>query len=95
MIEIGDLPARFTGTGSQPAPRLLAPGAHVVDPDEPAPFKEAKEQWVSSFESDYIELLLEKHKFNISHAAREAEIDRKYFRKLMKKHGIDAASRRG
>ena len=25
---------------------------------------------------------------NISHAAREADIDRKYFRKLMKKYGI-------
>ncbi len=27
---------------------------------------------------------------NISHAAREADIDRTYFRKLMKKYEIDA-----
>ncbi len=27
---------------------------------------------------------------NISHAAREADIDRKYFRKLMRKYGISA-----
>ncbi|HET6611935.1 MAG TPA: sigma 54-interacting transcriptional regulator [Kofleriaceae bacterium] len=55
-------------------------------------FKDAKERWVSSFERDYIVSLLRRHDGNISHAAREADIDRKYFRKLMKKYGIDAAS---
>ncbi len=53
-------------------------------------FKDAKEQWVSSFERDYIVSLLKRHNGNISHAAREADIDRKYFRKLMKKYEIDA-----
>jgi transcriptional regulator with GAF, ATPase, and Fis domain len=55
-----------------------------------ATFKEAKERWVSSFEKDYIVALLRKNGGNISHAAREADIDRKYFRKLMKKYGIEA-----
>ncbi|MCA9524227.1 MAG: AAA family ATPase, partial [Myxococcales bacterium] len=54
------------------------------------PFKEAKEEWVSTFERDYIFNLLKKNNMNISHAAREADIDRKYFRKLMKKYGIEA-----
>ena len=53
------------------------------------PFKEAKDAWVSSFERDYILNLLKKNSFNISHAAREADIDRKYFRKLMRKYEID------
>ena len=53
-------------------------------------FKDAKERWVSSFERDYIVSLLRRHGGNISHAAREADIDRKYFRKLMKKYSIDA-----
>ncbi len=44
---------------------------------------------MSSFERDYIFNLLKRNSFNISHAAREADIDRKYFRKLMKKYGID------
>jgi DNA-binding NtrC family response regulator len=56
------------------------------------PFKDAKERWVSSFERDYIISLLKLHNGNISHAAREADIDRKYFRKLMKKYDIDAAA---
>jgi len=57
---------------------------------EGATFKDAKEKWVSSFERDYILSLLKRNNGNISHAAREADIDRKYFRKLMKKYDIDA-----
>lgn len=53
-------------------------------------FKDAKERWVAGFERDYVAGLLKKNNGNISHAAREAEIDRKYFRKLMKKYGITA-----
>jgi DNA-binding NtrC family response regulator len=54
-------------------------------------FKDAKERWVASFERDYIVSLLRRHGGNISHAARDADIDRKYFRKLMKKYDIEAA----
>jgi DNA-binding NtrC family response regulator len=52
-------------------------------------FKSAKEEWVSSFERDYIINLLKRNGANISHAAKEADIDRKYFRKLMKKYDVD------
>ena len=55
-------------------------------------FKDAKEQWVSSFERDYIVNLLKRNDANISHAAKEADIDRKYFRKLMKKYEVDAST---
>ena len=54
------------------------------------PFKEAKEEWISTFERDYIAELLMRHGGNISQASREADIDRKYFRKLMGKYDIDA-----
>ena len=68
------------GSGGQTAPNASDLGGT---------FKDAKERWVASFESDYIQMLLKKNKGNISHAAREADIDRKYFRKLMKKYGIE------
>ena len=35
-----------------------------------------------------METLLKRNSWNISHAAREASIDRKYLRKLMGKHEI-------
>ena len=53
-------------------------------------FKEAKGKVISSFESQYIEALLREHNNNISVAAREAGIDRKHFKDLMRKHGIAA-----
>ena len=83
--------------------RRSAPTRHVTaeprPPAAPRPteemidgvtFKDAKERWVSSFERDYIVSLLRRHGGNISHAARDADIDRKYFRKLMKKYEIEA-----
>ncbi|MCL2326109.1 MAG: helix-turn-helix domain-containing protein, partial [Proteobacteria bacterium] len=55
-------------------------------------FKDAKEEWLASFEGDYIRAVLERNNFNISQASRESEIDRKYFRKLMKKYSIGNSS---
>jgi len=78
------------GGGNTPMPTLEAPrpSAELIGGD--VTFKDAKERWVSSFERDYIISLLKRHGGNISHAAREADIDRKYFRKLMKKYEIEA-----
>jgi len=91
-IELVDLPKHLVE--SDHMQRLQTLGARITNQgrqtvDEMGSFKHAKEKWVSSFERDYILRLLEKHNFNISHAARDAEIDRKYFRKLMKKYGIE------
>ena len=101
VLTVGDLPdmirevrrtapVRHLTSEARPAPAPPAPRP----PDElladGVTFKDAKERWVSSFERDYIVSLLKRHGGNISHAAREADIDRKYFRKLMKKYEIEA-----
>jgi DNA-binding NtrC family response regulator len=52
------------------------------------PFKEAKQKVVEVFERDYLLDLLRRNGFNLSKAAREAGIDRKHIRNLLKKHGI-------
>jgi DNA-binding NtrC family response regulator len=78
---------------------LAGAGASLAAPPKPpeemlgegVTFKDAKERWVAAFERDYILSLLRRHGGNISHAARDADIDRKYFRKLMKKYDIEAA----
>jgi transcriptional regulator with GAF, ATPase, and Fis domain len=92
-IEIADLPRHLVGSShmqrlSNLRPQVLGDSAPAVD--DLGTFKVAKEKWISVFERDYLVTLLEKHDYNISHAARDAEIDRKYFRKLMKKYGIEA-----
>jgi transcriptional regulator with PAS, ATPase and Fis domain len=81
LILVRDLPDQIRLAGT-------SPGIEAVTGE--ITFKEAKERWVASFERDYILALLKKNDGNISHAAREADIDRKYFRKLMRKYGIDA-----
>jgi DNA-binding NtrC family response regulator len=97
-LALADLPDNVRGAAlarSAPPPRLSSVPPPIPRPPEPtvaegATFKDAKERWVSSFERDYIVSLLRRHGGNISHAARDADIDRKYFRKLMKKYEIEA-----
>ena len=55
------------------------------------PFKEAKGQLVEMFEREYIEDLMRRHKMNLSAAAREAQIDRKHLRELIRKYDLDPA----
>ncbi len=90
-----DAPARGPAVGSghrmaTPIPEAPRPPADLLSGE--VTFKDAKEKWVSSFERDFILSLLRRHGGNISHAAREADIDRKYFRKLMKKYDIEAGA---
>ncbi|MFO1518571.1 MAG: sigma 54-interacting transcriptional regulator [bacterium] len=58
--------------------------------DTSLPFKEAKQKIVESFEKDYLEDLLQRNNFNVSKASREAKIDRKHLRNLLKKYEIAA-----
>ena len=53
------------------------------------PFKDAKGQLVEQFEREYIEDLMRRHEMNLSAAAREAEIDRKHLRELIRKYDLD------
>ncbi|MDW8245979.1 MAG: sigma 54-interacting transcriptional regulator [Sandaracinaceae bacterium] len=97
LIELHDLPEHIAWRGNpySPAFALDEPtqvNIHLpeVRIDIEGTFKDAKERWIALFERDYVAHLLKKHNGNISQAAREAQIDRKYFRRLMKKYGIVA-----
>jgi DNA-binding NtrC family response regulator len=56
------------------------------------PFKEAKAQIIDNFEREYIRTQLKRHEGNLSAAARAAEVDRKHFRELLRKHGLRESS---
>jgi DNA-binding NtrC family response regulator len=56
------------------------------------PFKEAKAQLIDTFEREYIRAQLKRHEGNLSAAARSAEVDRKHFRELLRKHGLRESS---
>ena len=56
--------------------------------DEAKSYRENKEQWENEFEKRYLTWLMQRAGGNISRAAREADMDRKYLHKLLKKHAI-------
>ena len=58
-------------------------------------FREQKERWTEQFERRYLQWLLKRAEGNISKSARDADMDRKYLHKLLKKYGIDPADAGG
>ena len=52
-------------------------------------YGENRERAESAFEKAYLTWLLERAGGNVSEAARQAKMDRKYLHKLMKKHGLE------
>lgn len=94
-VQPEDLPPQISGLQSirrRTSPELTTMERNPTPPGIDRAFKDAKEDWISQFEREYVAKLLEKNNGNISHAAREADIDRKYFRKLMKKYDLQAES---
>ena len=57
-------------------------------------YRETKAGWEEAFEKRYVQWLLERNEGNISAAAREADMDRKYLHKLAKKHGLHPSDRK-
>ncbi len=52
------------------------------------PLKDAKEEWMRRLEAAYLKELLDRHRGNISQAAREAGVDRKTLHRLINKHKL-------
>lgn len=80
--EIGaeDLPEEIRAGGLADGPAPLV--------DMTLPYHEAKERALEAFERSYLRSLLARSDGNISHAAREAGIDRKTIHRLLKKYGL-------
>jgi DNA-binding NtrC family response regulator len=53
-------------------------------------FRDTKEKWNELFERRYLSWLIKRAEGNISKAARDADMDRKYLHKLLRKYGITA-----
>ncbi len=74
------------------SPSSAGPSLESFAFDPQLSFREQKEKWNDKFERRYLEWLLVRAEGNISKAARDADMDRKYLHKLLKKHDIDPGS---
>jgi two-component system, NtrC family, response regulator GlrR len=77
------------------APQLAAVSAVAspsVDTSDPRIFEQAykdfRESWIDSGEKEYVRRLLSRHRRNVASAAREAEVDRTYIYRLIRKHEL-------
>ena len=52
------------------------------------PFRVFRERWVDQGEREYVQRLLERHHRNVAAAAQEAEVDRTYLYRLVRKHSL-------
>jgi DNA-binding NtrC family response regulator len=76
---------------NDPAPAARPPsrpGELELAFDPKMSYRDNKERWSDEFERRYLKWLLARSEGNISRAAREADMDRKYLHKLLKKHNI-------
>lgn len=70
-------------------PRPSAIGRELASsPGGEGPFKVLRERLIDQFEREYIEKLLAKHGRNVGLIADEAELDRSYVHRLLRKHDL-------
>lgn len=58
------------------------------------PLSEARKRAVDAFERAYVEHALARHEGKVSQAAIEADVDRVYLYRLMRKHGLKPGDER-
>jgi transcriptional regulator with GAF, ATPase, and Fis domain len=85
VAPLGDLGVgRGSGTGASGSREMS------IEFEPGLSFRDTKEKWNEIFERRYLSWLLRRAEGNISKAARDADMDRKYLHKLLRKYGIDA-----
>lgn len=90
--------AQATGTKELAAAGLFADAAAApAGPQFSAElsYRDTKAEWEADFERRYVRWLLDRNEGNISRAARQADMDRKYLHKLAKKHGVHPTDQKG
>ncbi len=82
-LRLVDLPVSAVAQGNAGSEGLV-----TGDFDPTHSYRDARAAFEAEFERRYVTWLLERHEGNVSAAARDARMDRKYLSDLAKKHGI-------
>ena len=92
LVSMGAEAITVRGLGL-PQVKESAGGATVSGTDEAAAFQsftEMKKRWSDAFEREYLMTVLGRHSGNVSAAAREANLDRSNFLRLLRRHALKA-----
>jgi transcriptional regulator with GAF, ATPase, and Fis domain len=87
--QMGDEAFKFINISGLGAPRPSNSSDLQMTFNPNLSYRANKEIWNDMFERRYLTWLLARAEGNISRAAREADMDRKYLHKLIKKHKIE------
>ncbi len=82
-----EMAAAASETPASEAPRK--PSGSAPKSDALMPYAEARAEVISDFEIGYIRDLMERTRWNVSLAAREAKMNRSHLVAMMKRHGIN------
>ncbi|MFC1609442.1 sigma 54-interacting transcriptional regulator [Myxococcota bacterium] len=82
VVSLGTVPQSLSSASSGSP----SDGDSKVDANEP--YLEAKRKALDSFERDYLAGQLERSGNNLAKAARQSKIDRSYFKRLLRRHGL-------
>ena len=87
VISVNDLPSEIRGMHRKMDSDVVEPleNGVVSLPD----FREAKKEAIDRFERTFVEKLLEKNAWNVSQCARDIDMHRSSFQRLMRKCGFD------
>jgi transcriptional regulator with GAF, ATPase, and Fis domain len=85
-LQPGGSSVRLVALPGQDVAAATGGGGPAFDPA--LSYRDNKERWENEFEKRYLKWLMQRAEGNISRAAREADMDRKYLHKLLKKHAI-------
>ena len=87
VISVNDLPSEIRGMHRKMDSDAVEPleNGVVSLPD----FREAKKEAIDRFERTFVEKLLEKNDWNVSQCARDIDMHRSSFQRLMRKCGFD------
>jgi transcriptional regulator with GAF, ATPase, and Fis domain len=87
-VKLVSLPGQSMPDGIESGPSSTGTAAAGGAFDAALSYRDNKERWENDFEKRYLTWLMDRAQGNISRAAREADMDRKYLHKLLKKHAI-------
>jgi DNA-binding NtrC family response regulator len=86
---------RIPGSGRAPSSTgipVASAAAQSPQPEQAQMFEQAykdfRESWIDAGEKEYVRRLLLRHNRNVAAAAREAEVDRTYIYRLIRKHEL-------